>query len=187
MAFGLLSTISAFVTDVVAIYDQNFNQVFKNARPIKAVVKPDSKLMEHPIETGATITDHRITLPVEIELSLILTASTYKESYQQIQQLFNDATLLSVQTKANIYYNQLIQSLPHEEAPETFDIITLALKLKEVQFSSAQFQQFSPKDPNKASTVDKGTQQSSDATPQQRVSVAEQIGDGAKALAKKIF
>ncbi len=31
--------------------------------------------MEHPVESGIIITDHRIILPVEIELSLILTSS----------------------------------------------------------------------------------------------------------------
>lgn len=161
---GQVATASA---DVVAIFDQNFNQLFELARPIKATVKESAKLMEHPLETGATIIDHTITLPVEIELSMIPTRGEYRDVYQRMRQAFKNRDLFIVQTKTGLYENQIIESLPHEEDPELYDTITLAVKLREVQLVQAQFAKLPPKavrNPSHASTVDKGQQQPKTST-----------------------
>jgi len=148
--------------DVVAILDQNFNQLFRLARPIKASIKEESKIMEHPLETGATVVDHSIILPVQIELSMMLTNGEYRDVYQSIRQVFRNRDLLIVQTKSGVYENQIIESCPHEEDPEQYDAIALALKLREVQLVAAQVVRLSTKtvrNPKNASTVDKGQQQ----------------------------
>jgi hypothetical protein len=153
--------------DIVAIFDQNFNQLFRLARPIKAAIKEDSKLMEHPVETGATITDHSIILPIEIELSLITTRGEYLDVYQRLRQAFKNRDLLVAQTKTGLYENMLIQSMPHEEDPELFDSLTIAVTLKEVQLVTAQFAKLPAKkvrNPSNASTVDKGQQQPKEST-----------------------
>lgn len=156
---NILNTlIPTFAVDYVAVFDQNFNQLFRNARAIKAVVKETAKVMEHPIETGAIITDHRIILPVEIDLSLILASEDYQNVYQSIKQFYLNSTLLIVQTRSGIYQNQLISGLPHEEDPEKFNALTIALSLKEVIIVSAQFN-ITPKKPTNSNTVNRGTQQ----------------------------
>lgn len=157
-----MAQIATASADVVAIFDQNFRQLFELARPIKATVKEDSKLMEHPLENGATIIDHSIILPVEIELSLIPKRGEYRDVYLRIRQAFRNRDLLVIQTKTGLYENQIIQSVPHEEDPELYDTIGIALKLREAQFVSAQFGKLPPKavrNPAHASTVDKGQQQ----------------------------
>lgn len=148
--------------DQVAVFDQNFNQVFPEARPIKAVVKEQSKLMEHPIETGAIITDHRVILPVEIELSLILQSPDYENVYKTIRSYYMNATLLTVQTKSGIYDNQVIASMPHEEDPAQYNALIIALSLKQIQIVSAQFG-VTPKKPSNSTTVKRGTQQGTTA------------------------
>lgn len=144
--------------DTVAIFDQNFKQVFPRARALKAVVKEDAKVMEHPVETGAIISDHRIILPIEIELSFILQSEDYIDTYRAIKQYFLNATLMVVQTRAGIYKNQLIASMPHEEDPEQYDAITVAVSLKQVQFAMAQYG-IKPKNPSNSTTVDRGNLQ----------------------------
>lgn len=154
-------------TDVVAIFDQNFRPLFATARPIKATVKEDSKLMEHPLETGATIIDHTIILPYEIELSLILKRGEYRDVYERIRQSFLNRDIVLVQTKTALYDNMIIQSMPHEEEPELFDTIALALKLRHVQIVQAQFAKLPPRavrNPSNASTVDRGQQQPTQST-----------------------
>lgn len=154
--------------DVVGIYDQNFQQVFATARPIKASVKEDSKLMEHPVETGATITDFSIILPVEIELSIIAAGvDEYRAVYGRIRQAFKNRDLFTVQTFTGLYQNQLIQAMPHEEDPALADAIAIALKLKEVQIVEAQYLSLPAskvRNPANASTVDKGQQQPAEAS-----------------------
>jgi hypothetical protein len=148
--------------DLVGVFNQDFQQVFEKARPLKATVKEEAKVFEHPLETGATITDFRIIQPIEIELSLMLNSEDYKSVYQQIRQLFLNGTLLVVQTKSGVYDNQLIQAMPHEEDPEQYDAITLGLKLKQAQFVTPQFAALPPrqvKNPANSSTVSRGEQQ----------------------------
>lgn len=149
---------SFFARDVVAVYTQDFNQVFAQARPLKVVVKEEAKVMEHPVENGTIITDHRIILPVEIELSMLIRNADYPDVYQAIRQFYLNATLLVVQTKVGIYDNQMIASMPHEEDPEHFDTITLALKFKQVQFVTPVYGVV-PKRPAHSNTSALGVQQ----------------------------
>lgn len=152
--------------DTVAVFDENFNQVFSNARPIKAKIYESAKVMEHPVETGVTVTDHRVIEPVEIELSMILTAADYRSVFQQIKQIYIDATLLTVQTKTDSYQNMIISAMPHDEDPELFDAVAVAVKLEEVKFVTAQFGTLPASkvaNPTNASTIQKGEQQTEDA------------------------
>lgn len=148
----------SFAFDTVAVFDQSFQQVFPQARSIKAVVKEESKVMEHPLETGGTITDHRVVLPVSIELSLIVQSkSGLQEVYRAIKQYYLNATLLTVQTRSSIYENQMIASMPHEENPDQYDVLAIAVTLKQIQFATTQYTVV-PKNPKNSSTVDRGTQ-----------------------------
>lgn len=162
MAVNPLNIIStllpSFAIDYVAIFSQDYQQLFREARAIKAVVKEQSKVMEHPVESGAIITDHRIILPVEIELSLILASADYQSVYKQIRQYYFNATLLVVQTRSGIYENQLISGLPHEEDPTMFDALAIALTLKQVLFVTAKYGVV-PKHASNSPTVNRGTQQ----------------------------
>lgn len=158
------SVLSSFLAqDTVAVFTQDFTQVFQNARAIKAVVKEQSKVMEHPVESGAVITDHRIVLPVEVELSLILTPAVYRETYDQINQYYLEGTLLVVQTRSGVYLNQLINSMPHEEDTNLFNTITLVLGLKEVQTVVAKYTT-TPRNPKNTNTKQRGIQQPTAAT-----------------------
>lgn len=154
--------------DVVGIYDAEFNQLFETARAIKASVKEDSKLMEHPVENGATITDYSIILPIEIELSMIAAGvEAYRAVYNQIKQAFVSRSVLVVQTWTGLYRNMLIQSMPHEEDPALADAIAIALRLKEVKIVEAQYAALTARqvrNPSHASTVARGQQQPQQAT-----------------------
>lgn len=170
-AFSLGNFLSSFASDYVAIFDQDFNQLFVNARAIKATVKEEAKLMEHPLETGATIVDHRIILPVEIELSLILRSDNYQDVYHQIRDYYYNSTLLIVQTRSGIYTNQLIQSMPHAEDPTQYDVLTLALTTKQVQFVIAEYGT-TPANPSNTNTSDRGAQNGTPANASQTGSIA---------------
>lgn len=157
--FNIINNIlPSAAVDSVAIFDQNYNQLFQQAKSIKVVVKENSKLMEHPIETGAIITDHRIIMPIEIDMSLILASSDYADVYKSIKQYFYNATILIIQTRASIYTNQLIEAIPHEEDPNMYDALTIALSLKQVVYVAAAYAT-APKYPSNTNTQDRGAQQ----------------------------
>lgn len=169
--------------DVVGVFDSNFQQLFRQARAIKAVVKEESKPMEHPLETGATTTDHRIILPVEIELSLVIQLGDISDVYKTIKQFFLNGTSLTVRTKTGVYEDQLILGMPHEEGADNYDAIFLALSLKQTQFAITQFGVV-PKAPTNKKTSDRGVQQ---ATPPSNISILASGTDAATAKLKRIF
>lgn len=144
--------------DVVCVLDATLTQVFERARPIKAVVKQEAKPMEHPLETGAVVTDHRIVLPTEIELSMVLSSEDYRATFRQIQDLFGKGELLTVQTRADSYRNMTIVGMPHEETTDQFDALTVALTLKEVVYVEAQFSDLKVARANDSNTAKRGEQ-----------------------------
>lgn len=151
--------------DVVCVLDENLAQVFERARPIKATVKEDAKLMEHPIETGETIADHRIILPVVIELAMVLTSEDYPTVYGQIRELFFSAALLLVQTRTSVYPSMVIEKIPHEESPDMLDGVTLALTLKQAQIVTPEFSELKVAAPQNSNTKKRGEQQPKDTPP----------------------
>lgn len=161
--------------DVVAIYDQNFTPIFQTARPMKATVDETVKPMEHPVETGAVITDHFIVNPTNIELPVILTALEYTNVYAQLAQAMRAGTLVNVQTRTALYQNMMIAEIPHEEEPDLFNVIAMSVKFHEVQMVTAQYGALPPQAVKKkthASTVDKGQVQTENPSP----SVLRQVG-----------
>ncbi len=128
----LQSIIPSFGGKTIFVTTQDGTEVFPSAQFLKAEVRPESRPMEHPVESGAIITDHRILLPTEIELSAVLSTEDYKDVYKQITTLYVNATLLTVQCRAGTFTNQLIQSIPHTEDAEQYDAILITIKLKQV-------------------------------------------------------
>ncbi len=145
--------------DVVGIYNKEFRQLLQTARPIKAVVKPEAALMKQPLETGATIVDHRIINPIEIELSLVLNGDEYINTYHQAAQLFKNGELLTIQTRSGVYANMVISKMPHEESPDNIDVFMVAMSLEEARFATAQAGNYVPRNPTQAKTVQRGEQQ----------------------------
>lgn len=133
----LQSLIPTFGGKTIFVTLQSGEEVFPNAKFLKAEVNPESRPMEHPVESGSIITDHRIILPTEIELSAVLSSNDYKDVYKQIASLFFQGTLLTVQCRAGTFTNQLIQAIPHTEDAEQYDAIVISIKLKQVLIASA--------------------------------------------------
>lgn len=157
-------------TDVVGVFDSSFNQLFADAIAIRAMVSEKSKIMEHPVESGVTITDHVVIQPTEIEMSVVLTPLTYRDTYTQIKTVWQAFGLVSVQTKTGTYPNMLIYEIPHDEVPEMFDTVAVAIKLREVILVEAQYAQLPQKNvrkPKNASTVRTGQKDGKPATPTQ--------------------
>lgn len=152
--------------DVVGVFDSGFQQLFDGARPLRALIREGSKLPEHTVETGATIGDHRVFLPVLIELHMILTPENYQDIFQQIKTAWKDTAALSVQTKADTYSNMFIEEMPHDEQAEMFDTVAVAVKLKQVRFVNAQYAQLPPskvKKKSNASTTKTGQKQATES------------------------
>lgn len=161
----------SFLPDQVGVFDSGFNQLFKVARPIRAFVREDSKLMEYPLEDGTVGIDHSIIQPIEIELLLILPTSDYFNTYQTIKQYFLSRALLTVQTKTTVYMNQIIYAMPHDETTEMYNTVGIGLRFREAQFAPVPMSAVSPENPTQVDTANLGQQQGTPFTPTQNGSV----------------
>lgn len=158
-AGSLLSPTSA--QDVVAVLNaETYEQVFSTARPMEANVYEAGDLMEHPLEDGATIADHRVIRSVEIDLPVKVAGADYRDAYDEIRQLWLDCTLLTVQTRTRSYTSMLIERMPHKESADGLASIDIDLRLKEARFVEPAFGDLPPRKVAQAkhsSTKKKGT------------------------------
>ncbi len=149
--------------DVVGIFNSTLQQVFQDARPLKAEVRETSMVMRHPVETGTMIADNHIINQIEIHLPLLIKSEFYNSVYGQLKQAFVAGTSLAVQTRTALYPNMIIANMPHAEDADIYDAITMQLHLVEVLYVvpvsvSAQPlpANFSPAEPANSNTVQAG-------------------------------
>lgn len=142
LALALLGTNQ----DAVGVFDSNFGQLIPNARPISADVLPRSKLMDHPLETGQLTTDYKVILPLEIQMPVIITAAYYRDTYQQVWNLWQNSTLLTVKTNTGTYSNMVISEPPHEERVERFNAILMYIRFRQIQYNT-NASNFAPANP----------------------------------------
>ena len=180
---GLGALIPSTAVDVVGIFTESENtagqaeitQIIDGARPVKASIDRSAEFFKHPLENSRQVTDHRIILPVTIEISMLLLGEEFVDVYQQINQLFLDGTELVIQTKTDSYPGQVIQSMPHEETAEIADGVILSFGTSEILVAPVDVQ-FSPADETQASTVDRGEQLPKNAT-EEKTSAAAALYD----------
>lgn len=147
--------------DVVGIFDSSFNQLIVAARPMRAHIDPKAVVMRHPVESGGVKADWRVILPIEIEVTVFLTGDEYRDAYQAVRAIFLGDDLVSVQTKTDTYFNQMLAAMPHEEDPDQFDIIAMQLRFSETIIIDAQIQALAPAQasPTDTSTANTGEKQ----------------------------
>lgn len=166
--------------DVVAVLDKDLAQVFPDARPIKGTVKEESKLMEHPVETGATVADHRVIMPVEIELACLLTSEEYADVYQQIKDIYKAGDTLTVQTRVDSYEDMVIMGIPHEEAPDMQDGVTLIIQLRQVLYVNVTYTErkipVQPANKKNTDTKQRGEQRPQETAEPKKGSLLSKIG-----------
>jgi len=143
--------------DAVAVFDSDFNQVFQKARPLEAEIIPRARFMDHPVEDGQVNTDYKIIVPLEIILPLMIPAPYYRNTYQEIASLWENSELLSVQSKTASYSNMVISEPPVKETPDRFDVITVHLRMRQIQVVTADGS-FAPIDPTDENTQVLGEQ-----------------------------
>lgn len=153
--------------DVVAVLGPGFSPLFQNMRPLTAEVRETADLMEHPIETGSVIADHIVFDPIEIMLPVVVVGELeYRSTYAILKSTFRAGTILTVMTRTGLYSNMVIMEIPHEETPAAFNAVAIRVLLREAMMvtpKSRALTQSEVKDAKNASTVAKGSQQTTAA------------------------
>lgn len=148
--------------EIVGMYDSNFRQLITDAVPMYADIQEGSKIFTHPLETGVSVSDHKIILPIEITLEMVLPRQLYQDLYATLRQLFHGDNTFIIQTRTMAYRNMALAQMPHEERTDQFDVIPITLTFQEAIFIETQFQALPPakvRNKRDASTVKRGEQQ----------------------------
>ena len=117
--------------------------------------KRSTKVFSHPLENNLSITDHRIILPIEISMKLIISKDKTSSIYKELQSFFISADEVSVKTKADQYDNMFVSDMSHIESPEKFDSLEVDVVFTEIQTQSGAVG-FSPIDQNQQNTIGLG-------------------------------
>jgi len=195
---GITALIPTAGKDVVAIFKQSDvgddEVILESAHLINATVDEHATFFKHPLETGQTLVDHRIIEPVTIELQVILVDSVsvvrglisggdfitrVRDTYDEIRQLYENGTFLSIQTRTATYRNQILQSMPHEETSSMFDGVALSFNTSEIQFETPTLATPPPAETEDTDTVTRGKQNA--------LALATDVGEGILDRAKSIF
>jgi hypothetical protein len=164
---------SSYAVDVVRITDEAGNQLFTQARAMRAAVNRSSSLCEHPLETGNTIADYKVIKPNISQLTMFIPADAYGSVYKEIEQAYTDSASLIVQTRASSFANMVITDMPHDEAPDLGDSVAVSLTLKEVVWFTSSVETMPAKEvsaskktgaKSDADTVKQGQKNGSDAS-----------------------
>lgn len=125
-------SVNAKKVDVVQILDQDsLQQVFSEARPLRASIREMSRGLRYPIETGAVLTDSIIVLPLEIHLEVFIPNTAYGTVYPALRAARLNGKLLTVQTRTGTYKNMFIEEMPHEETTDVMNAVTMSIRLVE--------------------------------------------------------
>jgi len=145
--------------ELVQIIDSSNTPVLASVRPVRVSVLRPSKSFEHPVEDGDTVVDGKVILPVEINYPAIFEAKNYRDTYRQVDRYFNNSEFFTIQTKAAVFRNMYITQIPHEESPEMFNTVSMALTFKEARLATSQLvelPQAAVRDKSDSSTVERG-------------------------------
>lgn len=151
-------------SDSVAVFDDGFSQVFANARPIRVQPRPTSRLLKHPTENGQSIADYSVIEPILIDMQLIVEAQFYRDTYQEIKNLFQTKQYLTVQTRADTFANMVIVDMPNDENPNMLNALSINLIFEQVLVVTPT-SNFLPSDPAQVDTQQLGEQSTYPVTP----------------------
>ena len=99
---------------------------------MNAEVDISSQLCDHPIETGAVITDAAIRNPVSAKVEIVMPTAFYEKLYKQIYDYYENKTPLMLLTKFALYQNLVITDMPYKLEHNSVDRPSIILNLREV-------------------------------------------------------
>lgn len=138
------------------IYRDN-NEVLSGISVLNYSVRDDSQFITHPIETGATISDHHVYNPIQITLNaafppkgfalaqisvvdlLYGRGQTFEETYEQLSLLYKTSAKLTIKTDADVYDNMYITSIPTDISPDNADRQIYSITFEQALTVSPQY------------------------------------------------
>ena len=125
---------------VVSLYSaEEGAEVLADCSIIRCTVSDKARLMEHPLEMGSKIIDHKVFEPITANLQIAMPISGFETECATLKELYRKGTMLSLQTKAYVYDNLQIAGIPHEETAENINRLVFNIELREAQVTQSVY------------------------------------------------
>lgn len=107
---------------------------------IEEVGKDDLEITQHPVQQGASITDHAYVKPSTVNLKVMWSAddAPLSETYQNLLTLQSSREPFDVVTGKRTYRNMLMKSLAQTTDALTENVLNISMELQEIILTSLE-------------------------------------------------
>ena len=111
---------------------QDDNEVLSGLQIVRIALEDNAKIFEHPIETGAVITDHQIYEPKTTVIQAYI-SNDDSETLEELENLYLSGASLKIRAGNKIIENVVISGKPNEIDGTKFDKTLYSITFREVQ------------------------------------------------------
>lgn len=140
-------------------------------------VQETSTVTKYKVEDGTNRNDHIVHNPTEIMMRFTL-AGEVSQLFNAIKQTYTERTLVTVQTRTDVYADMIVTEIPQEQSGSAMDAVTLDIRLsewREVVPEYGELTRAKVAKPEQSSTVKRGSQATTETPPAKKQSVLRSI------------
>lgn len=136
--------VSIYLGDKEVLTGNMLGQRADNVIGLQAVImdmeaRETSRIMEHPIESGAMIADHKVQDPDEVIIRMVMPYYFYDEIVRELQDYKRGSVPLNIHTKKGIYRNMQLCDIPHIENVSNVSRLTFNLRFRQAMVVQPQY------------------------------------------------
>lgn len=165
------------ITKVYILDNDTLQELWAGSDIMSLSISETSKATRYAVEDGTSRNDHVIQNPVEITMNIVLTGEVAR-LFQLLKQTYLERNLVTIQTKTDVYTNMLVEEIPHDQDAGMTDGVTVSVRFvewREVVPEYGELTMSRVANPNQSDTVSRGSQATSEASPEKRQSVLRSI------------
>lgn len=179
-----MSLFDSDFADVVNFLPKRAIGPFSATVTLEEVGTDELEITQHPVQQGASITDHAYNKPATVNLKVMWNDddAPLAETYFNLRTLQSSRVPFDVVTGKRTYKNMLIKSLGQTNDVQTENILSISMQLQEIFITSVEVTSVpdrpKQKNPGKTGATDNAGQKSAQETPRKRSALAALAGKG---------
>lgn len=139
---------------------------------IEEVASDDLEITQHPVQQGATITDHAYLKPATVSIKIMFsdTDAPLAETYAKLRKLQASREPFDVVTGKRAYKNMLFKSLGQTNDAQTENVLSISAELQEIFIVQVETTTVPPRarqaNPGKTGATENAGQKSAQPAPE---------------------
>lgn len=139
---------------------------------LEEIASDDLEITQHPVQQGATITDHAYLKPATVSIKIMFNAADapLSETYAKLRQLQASREPFDVVTGKRAYKNMLFKSLGQTNDAQTENVLSISAELQEIFIVQVETTTVPPRkqqaNPGKTGATENAGQKSAQPAPE---------------------